>query len=259
MRRGVYAVGRPELTRAGVAMATLLACRPGAVLSHGSAGDLWGIVRLPTGLIELSVPGTAPVCLPGVRVHRRSLPEADMTRHRAVPVTTVACTLLDLAVRLTVGRLEAAINEADKLGLISIEALRVALGAFAGRRGVRPLRSALDRHTFTLTDSELERRFLPLARAAGLGQPRTQDRLNGFRVDFHWPGLGLIVETDGLRYHRTPAQQVRDRRRDQAHTVAGLTPLRFTHAQVAFEPAYVQATLRQVAERLGGEASRRRT
>ena len=36
----------------------------------------------------------------------------------------------------------------------------------------------------------------------------------------------LVVETDGLRYHRTPAQQSRDRRRDQAHTAAGLTPLR---------------------------------
>jgi len=46
------------------------------------------------------------------------------------------------------------------------------------------------------------------------------------------PELGLVVETDGLRYHRTPAQQARDRRRDQLHTAAGLTTLRFTHAQV---------------------------
>jgi hypothetical protein len=38
--------------------------------------------------------------------------------------------------------------------------------------------------------------------------------------------------------------------RDQAHTVAGLTPLRFTRAQVAFEPDYVCATLTAVAARL---------
>ena len=98
----------------------------------------------------------------------------------------------------------------------------------------------LDRRTFRLTDSELERRFLPLARAAGLPVPLTRQRVNGFEVDFFWPDLGLVVETDGLRYHRTPAQQARDRLRDQAHTAAGLTPLRFTHAQVRFEPGHVR-------------------
>jgi len=80
-------------------------------------------------------------------------------------------------------------------------------------------------------------------RQAGLPRPRTQEHVNGFRVDFYWPELGLVVETDGLRYHRTPAEQARDRRRDQAHTAAGLTCLRFTHAQVRFEPDHVWATL----------------
>ena len=59
-----------------------------------------------------------------------------------------------------------------------------------------------------------------------------------------------MVETDGLRYHRTPAQQAKDRVRDQAHAAAGLTPLRFTRAQVRFEPAHVRATLAAVVRRL---------
>jgi very-short-patch-repair endonuclease len=74
--------------------------------------------------------------------------------------------------------------------------------------------------------------------------------VGGYRVDFYWPRLGLVVETDGGTFHRTPSQQLRDRRRDQAHLVSGLTPLRFTHSQVRFEPAYVVATLRAVARRL---------
>jgi very-short-patch-repair endonuclease len=74
--------------------------------------------------------------------------------------------------------------------------------------------------------------------------------VNEFRVDFYWPELGLVVETDGLRYHRTPAQQARDRERDQAHLAAGRTPLRFTHAQVRFEPDRVRATLGSVTRRL---------
>jgi hypothetical protein len=41
--RGVYAVGRPELTQFGRWMAALLATGPEAVLSHTSAAALWGI------------------------------------------------------------------------------------------------------------------------------------------------------------------------------------------------------------------------
>jgi very-short-patch-repair endonuclease len=115
---------------------------------------------------------------------------------------------------------------------------------------VANLRKTLDRRTFTLTDSELERRFLPIARRAGLPPPQTRRQVSGFRVDFYWPALDLIVETDGLRYHRTPAQQARDRLRDQTHTAAGLTCLRFTRAQVRFEADQVDATLSAVVRRL---------
>ena len=127
------------------------------------------------------------------------------------------------------------------MDLIDPEGLRAALDRFGRETRRRHPQADLDRRTFTLTDSELERRFLPLARQAGLPRPQTGRCVNGYRVDFYWPDLGLVVETDGLRYHRTPAQQARDRRRDQAHAAAGLTALRFTHAQVTGEPEHVVA------------------
>ena len=130
--------------------------------------------------------------------------------------------------------------------------MREALEGLRGQSGVGRLRALLDRRTFRLTDSELERRFLALVRRAGLPLPRTRQWVNGYRVDFLWPELGLVVETDGLRYHRTPAQQARDRVRDQAHTAAGLTTLRFTHWQVRFEPEQVCETLASVIARLTG-------
>jgi hypothetical protein len=43
VRRGVYAVGRPQLTRHGHWMAAVLSCGPQAALSHESAAALWGI------------------------------------------------------------------------------------------------------------------------------------------------------------------------------------------------------------------------
>ncbi len=82
--------------------------------------------------------------------------------------------------------------------------------------------------------------------------PLTQQWVNGYRVDFFWPNLGLVVETDGLRYHRTPAQQTKDRQRDQAHTAAGLTPLRFSHADVRYEPRHVIEILLAVVHQLDG-------
>jgi very-short-patch-repair endonuclease len=173
-------------------------------------------------------------------------------RETASSLTAPVRTLVDIAARLPRKRLEAAINEADKLGLTNPEKLRAAIDELRGQRGAGKLRSVLDRRTFVLTDSELERRFLPIARKAGLPVPQTQRMVNGFRVDFYWPELGLIVETDGLRYHRTPAQQAADRVRDQTHVAAGLTPLRFTHAQVRYEPGHVVETLRAITERLRG-------
>ena len=155
-----------------------------------------------------------------------------------------------MALRLTSADLEAAVNEADKLDLIDPERLRRALHDMEGENGVSTLLRLLDRQDFRLTDSELERRLLTLIRAAGLPTPQTGVRLNGFRVDFFWPELGLVVETDGLRYHRTPAQQARDRLRDQVHTAAGLTILRFTHRQVRFDPARVKKLLAEVLDRL---------
>jgi hypothetical protein len=39
---------------------------------------------------------------------------------------------------------------------------------------------------------------LAIARDAGLPAPLTGQVVNGFEVDFYWPDLGLVVETDGL-------------------------------------------------------------
>jgi very-short-patch-repair endonuclease len=250
VQRGIYAVGRPELSRHGRWTASVMSCGPDAVLSHASAAALWGLRSSEGGMVEVTVPLRVRRERPGLTVYRRTLAAQERTSSERVPATTIYRTLLDLAQTLSAGQLEAAINAADKYDLTDPERLRAALDGYASRPGVKALREVLDRRTFTLTDSQLERRFLPLARRAGLSQPVTGQRFNGFKVDFFWPDLGLVIETDGLRYHRTPAQQSRDRLRDQVHTAAGLTTLRFTHAQVYYEPRHVQTTLRAVAHRL---------
>lgn len=251
VERGVYSVGRPELPRHGRWMAAVLVCGRDAALSYGSAAALWGFERERRGAIEISVRGRLVRPRDGMVVYRRhNLSAAEVVLNDGIPVTSVVRTLIDVAARLGDRHVERAVNEADRLGLIDPEALYDALESHPGKHGIGSLRRVLGRDEFRLTDSELERRFLRLVGELGLPAPLTRQRLNGFRVDFYWPDLGLVVETDGLRYHRTAAQQARDRLRDQAHLAAGLTPLRFTHRQVRYEAGYVRLTLLAVVNRL---------
>jgi very-short-patch-repair endonuclease len=246
--RGVYAVGWPATTREQRWMAAVLAAGDRAVLSHGSAAALWGIGGEGRGQIDVTLRRSGKRNRPELRVRTRpALPDRDVTVHRGIPTTTPVRTLVDMASEVGWSAVERAVNDADKRDLVDPETLRAALGDYRGVPGVRLLRAVIDKHTFRLSDSELEVRFRPLARAAGLPPPLTKQMVNGFEVDFHWPELGLIVETDGLTYHRTGISQSRDRLRDQTHTAAGLTTLRFSHYQVRHEPAHVRAVLRKVA------------
>ena len=195
--RGVYAVGRPQVSRHGRWMGAVLACGPAALLSHESAAGLWQIRAPAAAPIDVSTRDRATRNRKGIRTHRRArVPADEISMRFGIPVTSPLQTLLDLATLLPAEQLEAAVNEADKRDLTAPEALRAALAAHTGRSGVAVLRNLLDRRTFTLTDSELERRFLPLARDARLPAPQTGAHVNSFKVDFFWPELGLVVETD---------------------------------------------------------------
>ena len=253
---GVYAVGRPTVTREGNWMAAVLACGRGAVLSHESAGLLWGIIPGERGRIHVSVRMGDRHRPAGVAVHQRRVSVfADVTDRLGIPVTSPLRTFLDCSLGVDDLELERMVDRADRADLLDPETIRVGLERMRGERGVRRVGTQLDRLMFAMTDSELESRFRALVRKHGLPEPLTRQWVNGFRVDFFWPELDLVVETDGWRYHRTPAQQLRDRRRDQAHAVAGTASLRFTHAQIRFQPDEVAGKLGALIARLSRRAA----
>ena len=151
-------------------MAAILSCGNDAALSHGSAAALLGSAarrrasRSRPGLLSQA---TAWDHCPSAHEFEMSLPiGASLSLRLSAP-------LIDLATRPSRDELEAAINAADKLDLVDPETLRSALDRFAGQPGVAVLRKTLDRRTFTVTDSVLERHFLPIARRAGLSRPLT--------------------------------------------------------------------------------------
>jgi hypothetical protein len=248
--RGIYAVGRAELSPHGRWMAAVLACGDGAALSHRSAAELWGIGHEEGKRIDVTIRRRSGLDRAGIKVHARpKLPEGSVVVRFGIPVTHPVQTLIDVATELEPMRLERAVNEADRLDLVDPETLRRALEGYGGMPGVRTLRTMLDRHTFRLSDSDLEILFRPLAIAAGFPLPLTKHRVLGYDVDFLFPDHDLIVETDGLRYHRTPSQQARMVRRDQKHVAAGFRVLRFTHWQIAHAPNEVTDVLRRVRTR----------
>jgi hypothetical protein len=176
--RGIYAVGRPTLTPNGRRMAAVLACggdrdsgrnAPRVVLSHDSAAGLLGIGQESDSAFEISTTLSTDRRVPGVKLHRRpGLRRDSVGYHEGIPVTSPIQTLIDLAARHEQVTVERMVNEADRLRLVRTDDLRRALDDHHGERGVGRLRAILDRRTFRYTRSELERAFLPLARAGGL-------------------------------------------------------------------------------------------
>jgi very-short-patch-repair endonuclease len=231
-------------------MAAVLSCGPAALLSHRSAAVLWGLAKPSLEAeIEVVVPRTAVRRRSGIRVHRRvDLGPEHRREVTGIPLTDPISTLVDLASCVVEWRVERAINAADRLDLVDPETLRAIVPTLPPRPGMARLRRLLGLKA--LTDSGLERKFLDLVRSVGLPPPETQAWVNGYRVDFYWPDLGLVVETDGWRYHRSAGAQATDHRRDQTHTKDGLTTLRFAESQIRYEPHWVTTTLSGVAGRL---------
>jgi hypothetical protein len=187
VHRGVYAVGRRELSQRGRWIAAVLACGEGAALSRDSAAEFWRLAKAnrreqgaEPDAIHVSVLSRSR-SRDGIKVHRRRALNA-ITRD-GIRVTTPAQTLIDVAGAWDQPRLEQAIGEADLRRTCSLRTLRTAASK-AGRPGAA-LRSVIERLTFRVTQSELEREL-----------------------------LRLIVEADGARFHANAVQQMEDRRRD---------------------------------------------
>jgi hypothetical protein len=131
-------------------LAAVLAAGDGAVASHMSAAALWrldGLVR-PDPPVEVTVTRPRhPRAVPGI-VHRTvDLGPADVEPQQLIPRTTAARTLLDIAGRLGPRELEAALDDAERRGLVWRPHLRWRIEDLGrrGRPGVPALVDLLDR------------------------------------------------------------------------------------------------------------------
>jgi very-short-patch-repair endonuclease len=224
VHRGVYAVGRPEVTARGRFRAAVFAVA-GSRLAYRSAAALWGFMPEAEEPVDVLVVGArrSPA---GIRAHSTTrLPARDVQRRFGIPVTEPHRTLLDLADVLPRRELRRALGQAEVMRLVAHPRLRELLADAHGRHGAHTLSSLLDRGPAP-TRSPLEDDLVDFCHEHDLGPRRHNARVAGFEVDVLFSEARLILEADSPTYHDTPTMRANDAEKDRALRAAGYLVLR---------------------------------
>lgn len=264
MQRGVYAAFSGIPTRHADLWAALLRAGPGAVLSHQTAAELYGLLDGCGPIIHVTVQHERNPArcgkIPGVVIHRsRSI---ERTRHPALipPRTRVEDTVLDL-IESSRSFDEAYdwICRAIGRRRTTAERIRVAMNARARFRWRSDIELALGDASGGVL-SLLELRYVRgVERAHGLPAARRQARIGSHGSSRYLDNLYeeylLCVELDGTAAH--PAdEQWRDKRRDRAN----LTDAQIVTMRIGFLDLHDQqhrcATAAEVAKALSGRGPR---
>lgn len=250
MHQGVYAVGHRALTVEARWMAAVLACGPGAVLSHRTAGQLWGIVPRTPIEPEVSRP-TKFRPRRGIVVRQASLPTDETGEIRGIPTTSLSRTLFDLAAVLPRRGVERAFNEAEVGRLTDRLSVPDLLERYPRRRGSARLRAVLaSKAPADITRNDFEELFVAFLETHGLPRPGFNVTLpmrgRLLEADCLWREERLVAELDSRAVHDTERAFESDRRRDRILLVEGWRSTRVTWRQLHSEPGVVAADLRQL-------------
>ena len=258
LHRGAFALGHRSVTAHGEAMAALLSAGPDSLLSHLSAGWLWGISGWPPPVPEVVVRTTVRHAREDIRIHSsRMLDPADVGVHEGIPTTAVPRTLLDLAGAAR-GNVRWALPRTKRLGLLDLIAIDAMLKRSQGLRGVARLRVAMERYrSKAFTRSDLERDFLALVKRAHLPPPSMNLFIAGYEIDAYWSELRFAVELDTYDYHGDEISFEEDRLRQEDLKLAGIEMVRITGERMDREPQAVVARLRLLFDQRRRELSPR--
>ncbi len=249
IHRGVYAIGRPGVSREGRWMAAVLACGDGALLSHRSAGALWGVSPAPAAVSYVTLPRRARR-REGIVVHESAtLVAHDAAAVDGIPCTSLARTLVDFAGMASRRQLARAVDQAERLRIFDGRAVHEVLSRSNGRAGAVALRAALaDWEEPPFTRSEAERRLHELINGSGLSQPLVNHHVAGHEIDFWWPEQRFAAEVDGYGFHCTRADIERDKQRDLDLAAQDLHVVRITWKMIEYAPTRL---VRDLADSLG--------
>jgi hypothetical protein len=234
-------------------MAAVLACGPGAVLSHGSALALWGVWKRWDRPFDVSLEvDRRPK---GIRIHRISLDRRDVTRHYGIPVTTLAKALLDQAPKMTPKSLTRGVNDGRRNRHVSLDALADVIRRHPHHRGKARLQAVLGAAPQNPTRSGFEDDFLSFCERYGLPRPETNVMVCGHEVDALFVEEKVIVELDGWPFHSTQVSFEDDRDRDADTTAGGFVTVRITGERFDQRPEREARRLHAILEQRRGLAA----
>jgi len=230
MHPGVFRVAGASSSWHQSVIALCFAWGTDALASHRCAAALWRFAGFVPGIIELIVPRKRQRALPGV-VHRpRVLSQVDVTIVDAIPVTTAARTLLDLAGVCSPALVEEALDDALRRRIVSVSRLKWRLleTARMGTPGAVTIKALIDARSAEtgVPQSVFETKLLRAMKSAGLPQPvlqheiRERGRLIAV-VDFAFPDARLAIEAEGYRWHSGRRRFEHDLARRNALTALG--------------------------------------
>ncbi len=249
LHRGVYAVGHRALTVESRWMAAVLAHGPDAVLSHRSAGQLWGLYPRSEIAPEVTAPGSRATRRRLV-VHRGSLPADEVGRRWGIPVTSVARTMLDLAGMLDEREVERAWNEMEVREYRTRLSVPDLIERYPRRPGTVLLERLADGEAVGMTRNDLEEAFLSLIDRFGLPRPRMNAHLavrgRFYEVDCLWEKQRVAIELDGGGAHGTRRAFEKDRERDRILTAERYATARVTWRQIHEKPDEIAADLQLI-------------
>lgn len=270
MRRighGVYVPATDQHTMASRARAISEASRPGNVAVDRTAAwlhgiDMHGSAEMAAGppLEFCAPPGGPRIERPHVRGRNRTFHPSDLMQLHGVTVTTPLRTALDLGCTLRRREALAALDAFARVHGVTIADLRAHLPRFKGRRGVVQLRELIE-YADGRAESPRESWMRLALIDAGLPNPEPQvwisiDGEPTYRLDLAYRLARTAVEYDGVDFHSTVEQRVRDERRRRDLKRLGWSVIVVREGD--FQPERVDAWTRQVRDALAPTYTTRR-
>jgi Transcriptional regulator, AbiEi antitoxin/Protein of unknown function (DUF559) len=244
--RGVYSVGTPALTPHQRASAAVLACGPGAALSHSSAMTLWAYWRHWDQPFEVTVVGDRRT--KGIRVHRSTtLRRRDITTQLGVRVTTPARTLLDMSPRLKDKALRRAVKNALNSPWLTEDQLAETLARHPTAPGTKRIAKLIGRGG-TPERAGWEDEFPAFCAKYGLPAPVMGQPFHGYILDALFPAEKVIVELDGWDFHKDKIAFEDDRERDAEMLAHGHVTVRMTWDRIHERPRREARRLRAILD-----------
>lgn len=243
----VLAASTTVLGESGRLWSALLVAGPASVVSHSSAGALWGLGVAAPAVVELTTTAGRTPAVPGALVRRRPLTPQDVSRVDGIPVTSRRRTALDCLATLPAAEAGVLLDRCWRAGIVTPVLMAQACQDRHGSTGVEQLRLLADGPLTLDAWFPTERLAAALRRAGVRGWHVHHEVAPGVVAPLVFPAERLAV----LVGDRLPARRRRDDELHAALLLAGWAAVVLDWHVAAWEPVRAVTVLERARTATG--------